>query len=163
MPHLDICVSTFLTKIMTKSSSPPSVCADCLKDVTASSIAAHLSQRRRLVWEHVGQWWIVHPFLSMHACMLFFNSRLCMSRLWLLLSSCIEGILIMCTGCGPPKSFNLFFHNPCVPSENFKWIYMFQMTFHTTISFPVLSLFHKKNLCHFRFSKIMVILLPNRW
>ena len=57
----------------------------------------------------------------------------------------------------------VFFYNLCLPSENFPSIHLFSMTFHTTtflsLSFP----YSTKNLCNFPFSKILVILLPNRW
>ena len=36
------------------------------------------------------------------------QSGLCMSRLWPLISSWIQGILIMCAGCAPSKSSDLF-------------------------------------------------------
>ena len=45
----------------------------------------------------------------LHACVyVVLQSGLCMSRLWPLLSSCIQGILIMCTGYGPSRSSDLF-------------------------------------------------------
>ena len=45
----------------------------------------------------------------LHACVyVVLQSGLCMSKLWPLLSSCIQGILIMCAGCAPFRSSDLF-------------------------------------------------------